>query len=324
MNATHHLRAIENIFKGKRYPVPAATFREALGVSKSTVDRLFKRLRDDYNWEIIYHREGEGGYTKTKGESVLNLQPDVYFSKDQLVGLAVMHELLLKAEPTLLAKPLAPIRKKLNALLASEKLGAKEIPQRIRIMRQSDRGAGKCFDAISHALLQRLRLKILFNPRNGGAEDWRIVSPQRLTLYRDNWYLDAWCHLRKELRRFGVDRITQTQTSTNAARNVSRKNLDAHFATAYGIFAGAPVANARLTFSPRLANWVANERWHASQVGITLPDGSYQLEVPYSNETELMMDILKYGAEVEVIAPESLRLKVIGALKAALEKYTNG
>ena len=62
---------IENIFNRSRYPVTAVTFMAELGISKPTLQRLFKRLCEDFDWEIIYHREGEGGYTKTNGESVL-------------------------------------------------------------------------------------------------------------------------------------------------------------------------------------------------------------------------------------------------------------
>ncbi len=323
MDFLYQLRVIENIFKRSRYPVTAATFRNELGVSKPTLQRLFKRLRDEEGWEITYHREDAGGYTKAKGEQAPQALPEMLFTKNELVGLAVANELLINAEPSLLAKPLAPIRKKINALLESKKLGAKEIPNRIRILRQSGRGAGQCFDAISYALLQRLQLKILFNPRDGKAEEWRSISPQRLTLYRDNWYLEAWCHTRKALRSFSVERIAETQPSTKAARRISDKGLNVHFAPSYGIFAGAPIAIARLKFSPKQAQWIAYERWHANQIGITLSDGSHQLDVPYSNEIELMMDILKYGAEVEVISPENLRLNVKIALKTALEKYVN-
>lgn len=323
MNVAHQLHAIQAIFNNARYPVARARFLNHLGISKTTLDRRFTQLREEYGWQITHSAEGAGGYVKAAGGEALEGEPGLVLTKDQLIGLALAYELLVNPEPTLLAKPLAPMRKKLAALMASEKLGAKEIPKRIRILRQSGRGAGKCFDAISHALLQRQQINILFNPRDGKPEAWRVVSPHRLTLYRDNWYLEAWCHTRGELRRFSVERITQTKPTTKAARPQSHKSLDAYFSATYGIFAGVPNATARLKFSPKQSQWVQHERWHASQVGTVLPDGSYQLDVPYSNETELTMDILKYGADVEVIAPEGLRLNVILALKAAQGKYVN-
>jgi predicted DNA-binding transcriptional regulator YafY len=52
-----------------------------------------------------------------------------------------------------------------------------------------------------------------------------------------------------------------------------------------------------------------------------LDDGRYELRVPYSNPAELIMDILKFGAEVEVVAPLALRDEVIRRLRGALTAY---
>ena len=45
------------------------------------------------------------------------------------------------------------------------------------------------------------------------------------------------------------------------------------------------------------------------------------LAVPYSDDRELIMDILKYGADVQVLAPEALRTRVIAELGAAIGRY---
>ena len=67
---------------------------------------------------------------------------------------------------------------------------------------------------------------------------------------------------------------------------------------------------------PRLrARWVAAERWHPAQRGRTEGDGHYVLEVPYSDPRELTMDVLKFGADVEVLAPESLRAHVAAEIR---------
>ena len=50
-------------------------------------------------------------------------------------------------------------------------------------------------------------------------------------------------------------------------------------------------------------------------------DGSYFLELPYSEDRELVMEILKYGADVEVVAPAALRKRVGDALREAAQRY---
>ena len=67
---------------------------------------------------------------------------------------------------------------------------------------------------------------------------------------------------------------------------------------------------------------MATERWHAEQRSHFEEDGSYVLEIPYSQDSELVMDILRYGADVEVLEPKPLREKVIGRLKLAVSKYS--
>ena len=73
-------------------------------------------------------------------------------------------------------------------------------------------------------------------------------------------------------------------------------------------------------------NWaraagVSAQAWHPKQRARTEKDGSYVLEIPYANDRELLMEILKFGADVEVLAPASLRDRVAAALGEALTRY---
>ena len=108
---------------------------------------------------------------------------------------------------------------------------------------------------------------------------------------------------------------------SRAARDVSEAKLDEHFATAYGIFAGTPKHTAALRFTAERARWVADEQWHPWQAGRFLEDGRYELEVPYSDPRELVMDILRHGPDVEVMAPSDLRAAVAERLRAAISRY---
>ena len=91
--------------------------------------------------------------------------------------------------------------------------------------------------------------------------------------------------------------------------------------TGYGIFTGRNMAWAKLRFTASAARWVASERWHARQKQRWEEDGSYLLEVPYSQPQELVMDVLRYGADVEVLEPASLREQVRTALTQAAARY---
>ena len=171
------------------------------------------------------------------------------------------------------------------------------------------------------ATLQRRKLRLKYHSRSRDEQTERVVSPQRLAHYRDNWYLDCWDELRNALRSFSIDRILSATQLEERAVDIPNTQLDEHYASAYGIFAGKANKIAVLRFSRERARWVADERWHPDQSGQFLSDGRYELKFPYRDSRELVMDILRHGADVEVISPEGLREEVKRALRAALEQY---
>jgi len=177
------------------------------------------------------------------------------------------------------------------------------------------------FRTVASALLNRQRLKFRYRARSTDAQTERIVSPQRLAHYRDNWYLDAWDHARDALRSFALDRIRDPEQLDESALDRDASELDAHLASSYGIFSGQPKAWATIRFSSHAARWVADEHWHSQQQGAWLSDGRFELKLPYSNSRELLMDILKYGPDAEIVAPVSLREEMKIMLQLALGAY---
>lgn len=138
--------------------------------------------------------------------------------------------------------------------------------------------------------------------------------------HRDR-YLDAWCHLRQDLRSFSVDAMTQVHVLDTQAKEIAAKRIDEVLSVSYGIFGGGPKAWAVLQFMPERARWVRGEQWHPLQESRDEPDGSYVLSVPYSDEREILGDILKFGADVVVVAPVDLKRKVHQAGLALAGRY---
>jgi predicted DNA-binding transcriptional regulator YafY len=118
-----------------------------------------------------------------------------------------------------------------------------------------------------------------------------------------------------------VDAVRAAELREARAREIPAAELDEHLGAGYGIFAGKAVAWAKLRFTPEAARWVSAQIWHPKQRAERQPDGSYVLELPYAADRELLMEILKYGADVEVLAPDSLRARVAAALRQAAGRY---
>jgi len=90
------------------------------------------------------------------------------------------------------------------------------------------------------------------------------------------------------------------------ANDISANELDEELTSGYGIFSGKDVQWAVLKFTPERAKWVASEKWHPAQKSRFLEDGSYELKVPYSDNRELLMDIMKHGSHVKLLSPPEL------------------
>jgi predicted DNA-binding transcriptional regulator YafY len=295
--------------------------QEKLECSRATVNRIIEEMRLYFNAPIEYDRLRNGyHYALNNGETFEF--PGLWFSASELYALLTAQQLLAHVQPGLLDTQLKPVKGRIEKILSASQLGSEEISKRVRILRMTGRNVIlDCFQTVAGALLQRNRLKINYHGRGNDETSLREVSPQRLIHYRDNWYLDAYCHTRNALRSFAVERITTAKALPQHCRKISEKQLDAHYTSSYGIFAGKAKHIAVLRFTPERARWVADEHWHPRQQSRMLEDGSYELRVPYSDSRELVMDILKHSGEVEVISPEALRNAVAERLKTALGHY---
>ena len=322
MDRSERFHKIIRLLKDRRV-VSRDAFLEALGVSRATFKRDLEYLRDRMDAPILWDAEAGGYRLATAGGEPQNYElPGLWLNAGELHALLAMEQLLEGLQPGLLGPHVRPLRDRIRRLIEVGDHSAEEVGRRIRVLEVGSRPVEpECFQALASAVLSRRRLRIRHYNRVRGDATERVVSPQRLVHYRDNWYLDAWCHERQALRTFSADVIEEAELLERGAREISDAKLDRHLGSGFGIFSGARTEVAILQFVPARARWVSRENWHPEQDGQFQLDGSYLLKVPYSDPRELVMDILKYGHEVEVLAPPALRRRVATELAAAAAVY---
>jgi predicted DNA-binding transcriptional regulator YafY len=313
---------IDRILKERKTAVPFADLKDELSVSRATLKRDLEYMRERFNAPIEWDRAANGyRFGKPRLGPVYEL-PGLWFNPSEVLALLTMLQMLSGLQPGLLERQVGLLQDRLRAILGSGDHSWEEIEQRIRILMPGRReGKAAHFGIIAAGLLKRQRLHIRHYNRQQDLHTERDVSPQRLVHYRDNWYLDAYCHLREGLRSFAVDAIGDAVLLDSKAREMPKAELDEYLKSGYGIFGGRDVQWASLRFSPQAARWVSAQSWHSSQRARFEADGTYLLEVPYSDDRELVMEILKFGADVEVLAPENLRQRVAESLRKAAERY---
>ncbi|MFT5390888.1 MAG: putative DNA-binding transcriptional regulator YafY [Gammaproteobacteria bacterium] len=325
MDRTERFYKIDRLLNERRV-VPIGRFLEELGVSRATFKRDLEYMRDrlhapiEWDANVRGYRFGNPGVAPD-AEHPYAL-PGLWFNASEIHALLTMRALLENLQPGLLGPHIEPLLARIRTVLDSAGHELGEVERRIHILPAAARSMNLTdFETICTALLSRRSLRILHYSRERDEETERTVSPQRLVHYRDNWYLDAWCHLREGLRSFAIDSIRTARPIEGAVRAVSDKALNAHLGSGYGIFSGRQTHVAKLAFSAVRARWVSNETWHPHQQGTFCADGRYELSVPFSDHRELLMDILRHGPDVEVLSPPALREAVQTALRAALSQY---
>lgn len=321
MDRTERFYKIDHLLKDRQV-VSFAVLRDSLGTSRATLKRDIEYMRDRFNAPIEYDRDANG-YRFGKPRSGPRYElPGLWFSATEIHALLSTLQLLGNLQPGLLDRQVTPLIERLRAILGRGDHSWQEVEKRIRIFQPGRRESKAAhFSIVAAALLKRARLWIRHYNRGEDRETEREISPQRLIHYRENWYVDGYCHMREGLRSFAVDAIRDAVLRETRAKEIPKAELDRQLASGYGIFAGRNVVWATLKFTAQAARWVAVQIWHPKQRARVEKDGSYVLEIPYADDRELVMEILKYGADVEVVKPVALRKRVGDAIREAARRY---
>lgn len=309
------------IFQSRRYPIGTAEIASLLECSTPTVKRYLAKLRNEYGAPLRFDPQRHGYILeKQDGDSVEF--PGLWFNVSELHSLLTIHELINQLDPGLLKAELQPLRERIEKLLGNKGIKTGEFVRRIHFI-----GVGirlccpLAFRLTTTALMERRRLKLRYHGRSENRLSSRHVSPQRLIYYRGNWYLAVYCHTRNGLRTLALERMSEIVPQEAACVEIDENELRDHFSSSFGIFAGLPECQAVLVFSQESARWVAEERWHPNQQSQTLADGRFELRLPYSDQRELLMEILRYGPDVHVAGPPELQQAVRERLTMALRQY---
>ncbi len=331
MDRTERLYQIERLIRHRGH-ASFALLQQSLEVSRATLWRDLEYLRSRLGAPIVYDRFSNGYRFETPQGAARNQAhelPGLWFNERELYALLMAYQLLSELDNDgLLGRHLQPLLERIQALLplnpepGAEGTPADNLAQRVRIINAARRPVPSgLFERVSESLLQRRRLHLRYLTRGRGELGEREVSPQRLVHHRNTWYLDAWCHRAEALRRFSLDAMEDARVLDTRAKALTLAHVRQQMDAGYGIYAGGQRRWATLRFQPQAAQWISREQWHPEQQGRWLPDGCWELRLPYANETELLMDLMRQGEDVEVVSPPALRLAVQQRLQRAVRQY---
>jgi len=329
MDRTERFYRIELAIRG-RNGVSFGDLLAELEVSPATLKRDLQYLRDRMDAPIVYDRDdnvyrfadGAPGDAAGAAAPRAHQLPGVWFSEREILAMLSLNQLIAGLDDGgVLARHLQPILDKLHGMLDAD-ADRSELLQRVSIVRPARRPVqSRWFEQVVSAVLERRRLGITYWSRLRRSESERVVSPQRLLHYRNTWYLDAWCHASDGLRRFALDAMRGARVLDEPARDLPLAEVEAALDQGYGVFGGAEPRWATLEFDADSAQWVAQEEWHPRQTLEAGEGGALRMRLPYTEATELVMDVLRHGPHVRVVEPPELVAATRRQLERTLARY---
>lgn len=319
MSRALRVHQIDQLLHNSRL-VPLQTFIDTLEVSLATFKRDLEFMRDQLNAPIVYDRVLEGyRFEKQNAVGKKYELPGLWLNGSEAYALITANHLLENIEPGLLSPHVEPLKSRLLALLASEGVDPEKISGKISLVQKMRRQMPvKHFQQVARATLDEKRIVINHHNRHTGEHTEREISPQRLVHYRENWYVDAYCHSKDAIRSFAIDAIESVVISSTPIKKLSIKKLDELLGEGYGIFRGKQHETAVLAFSPQRAQWVSKLNWHPKQTADWLADGWFRVSFPYTDDREVISDILALMPDVRVLEPPSLKEKLVDVMQQSI------
>ncbi|PCJ30908.1 MAG: hypothetical protein COA90_07685 [Gammaproteobacteria bacterium] len=299
--------------------VSKAHLLSELECSDSTLKRRINDLRDTYGAPLEYSADKHGWFYRKGQRFEL---PGLWFNDQELYALLVLEQLLENLDTGLISEQLSIAKDKIKVLLSSKIDPEENISNKLRLInvfhRQFDENI---FKEIAKATFDERQVEIDFINRQKQQKTTRVISPQRIVHYKDNWYLDCYCHLRNELRTFSIDGISKVTQCHQKSHIIAPKEIDEATQQTYGIFSGSSSNRAVLHFQAPVSFWIAKETWHPEQKGQWLENDIFELKIPYKHSKELLADILRYAEHVTIISPASLRQSIQHCAQKILKNH---
>ena len=175
-------------------------------------------------------------------------------------------------------------------------------------------------ERVNHAVLNQHVIEIDYYAMHRKKHTRRRVAPYKIWFFDETFYLIGHCYLRKDIRLFAIDRI-HTLTLTDETFSVpSDLDLDTFMQASFGVFVGDPV-KVKIRFTPEVAGYIREKKWHATQKLTPRKDGSLDLEVEVAGTAEIKFWLLSWGAQAEVLEPKSLRREIQAEAKSLYQSY---
>ena len=292
----------KNIYE--RFIPNATSLANQFEISTKTAQRDIDFMRDRLRCPLQFDPKARGYHYEDNTFSL----PMVYLSPEELSALLIARKTLRDISGGTLGKELSSVLGKITNILTKHNVKEDSINATFSFqLIEYSPVSENTFRAVLEGCLKEKQLSFTYYSPAKEEMRERTVDPYHLFNYMGTWHLLAKCHLRNEVRDFALNRVSEVRVINETSRIPPDFDFKEYFLSSFGLYKGKSIKEVTLRFSPFKAKWIKDQVWHKDQKAKYLDDGSLELSFPVSDFSEIKMEILKHGDQVEVIKPKKLR-----------------
>lgn len=295
----------------------APQLAKEIEVSTKSIHRDLVFMKDRLGLPLGYDFNRKGfHYTEE-----VNSFPTFQITEGELFALLVAEKALQQYRGTTFERPLVSAFKKMAASLPDTvSLNLSDWEQTISFRTSAEPVLNlKIFDQLAKAVAQRKQLVLTYRKPGQRETELRVVDPYHLANINGEWFLFAWCHLRKDIRTFAPARIKAMQQTGKTFERPAKFSLDKRLRDSFGVRSGNQNFDIVLRFNEIVADYIREKKWHESQKLKELKNGGVELRLKLSSLAEVERWVLSWAGNAVVVSPPELAKAVKNAAQRLLD-----
>jgi proteasome accessory factor B len=308
---------IHQAIQNGNFPNATQLARE-IEISTKSIHRDLIFMKDRLGLPLDYNFEHRGYYYT---QEVTNF-PTLQITEGELFALLVAEKALQQYRGTTFERPLvSAFRKMAAALPDTVSLNIADWEQTISFRTRAEPVLNlEIFDTLAKAVAQRQQLKLAYRKPGQRQTEARIVDPYHLANINGEWFLFAWCHLRKDIRTFVPARIKGLEHTGKTFVRPQKFSLEKRLRDSFGVRSGNEQFDIRIRFDETVADYIREKRWHDSQQLKELRNGGLELRLKLSSLAEVERWVLSWAGHAVVLHPPALAKAVKSAAQRILDR----
>jgi len=315
MNRAMRLKEMERLYLERAFS--DSEMAERLGVDRTSVHRDRKSLESDH---IVFIEESAGRYRIDRTQYLSNLRLNIREALSlYLAARQASQQIRMGQKP--MADALGKLSRAMRQPMTEQLVKSAETILADQVQPERE----KVFEAVAHAWVEHIRLRVLYQGLTTHKPYWDRISPYLIepSPWSDAVYVIGPSDVFGNIVTYRMDRMLKAFVSTETFQIPEDFDEDMMLRYAWGVWRGeGEPQQVVLRFAPGpAAKRLQESKWHPLEEVAPLEDGSVLWRAPIAQWKEMLPWIRGWGADVEVLEPEELRETMMGEARSLARLY---